>query len=328
MASGRKGTFGRKIKPGRGGLNRREACVRALLVYNPNATTTTPAVIDAIVETLSAELKLEVEATKRRGHAGYLAAGAVHEGYDVVIALGGDGTLNEVVQGVARTPVRVAVLPGGHTNVFARMIGLPNNPVRASQDVLRSLSEGRERRISLGVANDRYFVFCAGFGYDAEVVRMVEARPRMKHTLRYATFLWCGLLAKMGGHADRGRVTMHTDGTAPANGLRSVVCCNADPYTFLGPLPARLCPQARLERGLDLTALTSAGYVDLLRIARRALTSNRVAELPEVKTWHDREGYTLSSEHPLALQVDGEFIGHVDRVEMRMAEHALTVVSL
>lgn len=300
--------------------------MRALLVYNPNATTTTPSVIGAITAALSAELKLEVEATERRGHAGHLAAGAVHEGYDVVIALGGDGTLNEIVQGVASTPTRVAVLPGGHTNVFARMIGLSKDPVKASHEVLRGLREGRERRISLGIANNRFFVFCAGYGYDAEVVRMVEGRPRMKRMLRYATFLWCGLLAKVGGRADAGQVTIQTGDEVPANGLRSAVCCNADPYTFLGPLPARLCPQARIDGRLDLTALTRAGYVDLLRVARRALTTDRVTELPQIRTWHDREGYTLSSVLPLPLQVDGEFVGEVESVELRMAERALTVV--
>jgi diacylglycerol kinase family enzyme len=122
-------------------------------------------------------------------------------------------------------------------------------------------------------------------------------------------------------------VTLHTAGEAAVDGLRTAVCCNADPYTFLGPMPARLCPKASLDGGLDVTALTRTGYVDLLRVARRALTTDRVAELPQVRTWHDRSGYTLSSSRPLPLQVDGEFVGETRSVELRRAERALTVVT-
>ena len=142
--------------------------MRALLLYNPAATTTTARARDAIAQTLAERVKLEVAPTKRRDHASFLAAGAADEGFDVVVVLGGDGTLNEVVQGVAHSQVRLAVVPGGSTNVYARSLGLPNDPVQASHEVVRLLAADHHRRVPLGEANERYFTFAAGFGLDAD----------------------------------------------------------------------------------------------------------------------------------------------------------------
>jgi diacylglycerol kinase family enzyme len=301
--------------------------LRALLVYNPSATTTNGGVLRAITASLSAELKLDVESTQYRDHAGTLAAAAVREGYDVLVALGGDGTLNEVVQSLALTPVKLALLPGGSANVFARTLGLGSDPVAATQALLHRLREGQERTVNLGTANDRLFTFCAGWGYDAEVVRMVDERPRRKRTMRQATFLWCGALAQLAGRAAWRGVTLTTGGDPPLGGLSNVICCNTDPYTYLGPLPGRLCPAARLEGGLDVTALTRARLADLVRLATAALTSDRVPALPYVRTWHDRSRYALTSDRPLPLQVDGEFVGHTDELVLRAVPRALTVIA-
>lgn len=300
--------------------------MRGLLVYNPNATTTNAAVTDVIARALSAELKLEVEATKRRDHAGYLAAGAVHEGFDVVVALGGDGTLNEVVQGVAKTSTKLALIPGGSTNVFARSLGLPDDAVEATSIVCRKLRDGEDRTVSLGMANGRYFTFCAGWGLDAEIVRMVERRAMLKRTVRQATFLWCGLLAYLGGGA-RGDITVRADGDDPVTGLRTVVCCNADPYTYLGARPGRMCPEADLAGALDVTGLTRARFHDLARVTWTALTSDEVPDLPRVRTWHDRARYTLDAAEALPLHVDGELLGVVPSLTLTSVPEALTVVA-
>lgn len=301
--------------------------MRALLLYNPNATTTTPAVLESITAALSAELKLDAEATKRANHAGYLAAGAVDEGYDVVVVLGGDGTLNEVIQGLARTPVKLGLLPGGSTNVFARILGIPRDPVAATTELLRRLRAGEERTVNLGMANERFFAFCAGWGYDAEVVRMVEQRRRMKRRLRQATFLWCGTLALLRGRASATGVRLVTGDLPAVEGLGTTVCCNADPYTYLGPLPSRMCPDAELETGLDVTCLTRGRVPDLVRLAATALTSDRVPDLPFTAAWHDRARYELTSTEPLALHVDGEVAGEFDRLVLRSVPRALTVVA-
>lgn len=300
--------------------------MRALLVHNPTATTTTPGVTDVISRALAADLKLEVEATKRRDHAGYLAAGAVHEGYDVVIALGGDGTVNEVVQGIAGTPVRLAVIPGGSTNVFARILGLPRDPVEATAVVLQKLRAGEDRRVTLGLANGRWFTFCAGWGYDAEVVRQVERRALMKRTVRQAAFLWAGWLAWATGRSQAERIALRA-GEERADGLVQVLCCNANPYTYLGSRPSQMCPDAALDLGLDVTALTSAGFWELARLARTALTTGNVPRLPFVRSWHDRDGYDATATGPLPLHVDGELIGDTATLRLRAVRRALAVVA-
>lgn len=301
--------------------------MRALLLYNPSATTTRPAVTDVIAHALSAELKLDVVQTKRRDHAMYLAAGAVHEGYEVIVALGGDGTVNEVLQGIAGTPVKLAMLPGGSTNVWARTLGLPNDAIEATSVVLERLRERRERTVALGWANDRYFGVNCGFGFDAEVVRYVEARHRLKRTVRQASFLYCALLAYASGYARRaGDITVRVNGDEPVIDLRSVVCCNSNPYTFLGPYPAQVCPGAHLEAGLDLTGIGRLGPVALGRVARTALSSPDVGRLGTTRLWHDQPVYELEASSPLPLQVDGDFVGQTRTVHLRSVPRALTLV--
>lgn len=325
--------------------------MRVLLLFNPNATRTGLAVAQQVADRLGPVLKVDVEATKRRDHASYLAAGAAHEGYEVVAVLGGDGTLNEVVQGLVGTDVRLAVLPGGSTNVFARTLGLPNDVMAATDLTRERLLEHRDRRIGLGLANGRYFTFSAGYGYDAEVVRMVEERARLKRAVRQATFLWCGVMASVrttagaaevhlqvdrgeaGGQAapDEGRsrlgqVRLVSD-RGELGGLVSAVCCSSDPYTYLGPLAARLLPGASPEGGLDLLGLTSVRLPGMLRLLRRALLNRPVTKLPHIRTWHDADRYELRSERPLPWHVDGDYVGTADALRLRRVPDALTVVA-
>ena len=306
--------------------------MRALLLYNPNATTTTSRVTDAIAAALSGELKLDVEATKRRDHASFLAAGAVHEGYEVVLALGGDGTVNEVMQGLAGTDVALGIIPGGSTNVWARSLGLPNDALEATAVLLEKLRNRESRRINLGTANGRYFGVNAGFGYDAEVVRYVERRYRLKRAVRQASFVYSGVLAYQGGAGghhrwSKTRITLTVDGSEVVNNIRSAVCCNTNPYTYLRSWPAQMCPEASLDGGLDLTALLRLGLPSLLRLIRVTLSSPDVGELRSARLWHDRDSFVLTSQTPLALQVDGDYIGETTRVELRTVPRALSLVA-
>lgn len=302
--------------------------MRALLLYNPSATTTTPAVTDIIARALASQLKLEVVATKRRNHAGFLAAGAADEDYELVVVLGGDGTANEVIQGIAKTRVKLAVIPGGSTNVLARSLGLPNDPIEATNVVLRKLAAGTERRVNLGLANERYFAFNAGFGFDAAVVRLVERRARLKRTVRQATFLWCGVLAYLGGY-DRRRtnITVHVPGEEPTSGFRSVVCCNARPYTYLGPWPADLCPVASIDGGLALTGVRKLGLPALLRITYTSLRGSAIGELRLVRLWEDHDALELHADRPLPVQVDGDYVGEPTRLALRSVPDALSIIA-
>jgi diacylglycerol kinase family enzyme len=279
-----------------------------------------------IASALAKDLKLDVEATKRRDHAGFLAAGAMHEGYETVFALGGDGTVNEILQGIAGTDVRLGIIPGGSTNVWARNLGLPNDPVEATGRLLGALRARTERTVNLGRVNGRWFGVNAGFGYDAEVVRFVERRHRLKRTVRQASFLYCGFLAYAHGYDRKTAIRLTLDEREPAVILSSAVVCNGNPYTYLGPRPVQLCPQASMDLGLDLLGLTSLSFPKMARFVRTSLTSVNVGQLGFARIWHDRPSYTLASDTPVPLQVDGDFIGAYTRVDIEQVERAITVI--
>lgn len=302
--------------------------MRALLLYNPTATTTNAAVIDVITGALRDALDLEAVPTKRRNHAGFLAAGAADEGYEVVIVLGGDGTVNEVVQGIATTDVALAIIPGGSTNVLARSLGLPNDPIAATTAILRRLDNGGPRLVNLGLANDRYFTFHAGFGFDAEVVRQVERRYTLKRTVRQASFVWCAFLAFVGARSTRrARIQVRTPHNPLLAEQRWVVCANARPYTYLGARAADLCPVADIERDLGITALSKLSANALLRTTRAALTSSNIARLRFVDVLSDLPEVICKADRPLPLQLDGDYVGETTAVEFRTARDALRVVA-
>ncbi|GAA2812399.1 diacylglycerol/lipid kinase family protein [Nonomuraea dietziae] len=161
--------------------------MRAMLLVNPKATTTNRRTRDVLIRALGAAVDLTVEETRYRGHAAALARTAHAKGYDTVAVLGGDGTVNETVNGLLNAGGRaerpaLIVIPGGSANVFARALGLPNDPIEATGATLEALREDRRRSVGLGQAlwegESRYFTFCAGMGYDAEVIRAVEGPAR------------------------------------------------------------------------------------------------------------------------------------------------------
>lgn len=302
--------------------------MRALLLYNPTATTTSPAVIDVITRALDGALELEAVPTKRRNHAGFLGAGAAAEGYEVVIVLGGDGTVNEVVQGIATTDVALAIIPGGSTNVLARSLGLPNEPIAATTAILRRLADDGVRTVNLGLANDRYFTFHAGFGFDADVVHRVEQRYHLKRTARQASFIWCVLQAVAASSpARRARIRVRTEDNPLLSEQRWVVCANARPYTYLGHRAADLCPVADISADLALTALSRLSATAILRVARTALTSDDVGRLRFVDLLSDLPEVLCEADRPLPLQLDGDYIGETDRVVFHSVRDALRVVA-
>jgi diacylglycerol kinase family enzyme len=301
--------------------------VRALLLYNPTATTTTTAMTDVICRALASELDVEAVPTKRRNHAGFLAAGAADEGYDVVVVLGGDGTVNEVVQGIATTDVALAVIPGGSTNVLARSLGLPNDAIAATGMILRKLADKEIRRVNLGTANGRYFTFHAGFGFDAEVVRRVEQRYLLKRTVRQASFVWCSLVAHALSPAVReASIIVRTGDEQLVADQRWVVCANTRPYTYLGDRPAELCPVAGMDQDLALVGLSKLSVSSLLRVARTALTSQNIGQHRFVELLADLPEIVCTADRPLPLQLDGDYVGEASSVVFETARDALAVV--
>lgn len=301
--------------------------MRALLVFNPHATTTDDGVRDVVTSALASQVELEVQATKQRGHAIHLAAGAVHEGFDIVFALGGDGTANEVMQGLAGTHVAMGHIPGGGTNVLARALGYPNDTVAATSVLLDKLRTGRRRRISLGRAADRYFGFQGGFGFDAAVVRLVERRPRMKARLRQLAFVECAFEQWFRTLDDRGEVHVRFDDGTEVGPYRVSIVGNADPYTYLGSRPMRVTPQASFDTGLDLVGVRPLSTLAILGVVLRVFTTAGHVDRDVVDHLHDLRAFTLFSAHPQPLMVDGDFAGEHREVRFEAVPDALTVIA-
>ncbi len=305
--------------------------MRALLVVNPKATTTSGEVCDVLARALGDELKVDVVRTEARDHATALAADAVRDGLDIVVALGGDGTVNEVVNGLlvdgpkAGLPA-LAVIPGGSANVFARALGLPNNPVEATSRLLEGVRGARRRTIGLGKANERYFTFCAGLGMDAEAVRLVEGQRSGGKAATPTLFIREGL-RQFFLKTDRASLPLTV---TPLHGsperLALALVCNSDPWTYMGNRPVRPCPEAGFELGLDLFGLRSLATLGTLRHLRQILVSQPRPRGRAVYALHDQEGFTITSDRPAALQLDGDDLGNRSEVVFRSTPRALEVV--
>lgn len=305
--------------------------MRALLVVNPKATTTSARSRDVLVRALRSEVSLELEYTQRRGHAAELARQAVKEGMDVVVTLGGDGTINEVVNGLltdgpSEAVPALAVVPGGSTNVFAGALGLPRDWAEGTSVILEALRERRTRTIGLGRANQRWFTFCAGMGFDAEVIRRVE-RARSQGRISTPALYLREALAQFATTRDRRHppMTLHRPGAEPITGLAAIIVQNTSPWTYLGNRPINPSPGASFDLGLDAVAQRTLGISSTARTAFHLLSrtpprGRRVVRL------HDVDEFTLSSLLPQAYQLDGDYLGETDRIVFKSEPRALRVV--
>jgi diacylglycerol kinase family enzyme len=320
--------------------------MRALLVANPAATTTNRKVRDVLVRGLSSELKLDVVETTHRGHAHELAADAAADGVDVVVTLGGDGTVNEAANGLLtagpgpQVPT-LAVVPGGSTNVFARALGRSRDPVEATGEILDSLRAGRTRLVPLGSASartggegadaewtdPRWFAFAAGMGFDADVISRVEQQRALGRRSSGSLYVGASVSAFLLGH-DRRRPPMTLDqpGRPPVDGLFLVLVSNVSPWTYLGARPVNPSPEASLDTGLDVFAMGRVGVVRMLHHVRQTMAARPDARGRGVHRWHDLAEVTLSSTRPQGWQLDGDHLGTATGLRVRSVPDALRVV--
>jgi diacylglycerol kinase family enzyme len=305
--------------------------MRALLVVNPKATTTSARTRDVLSHALASEVKLDVAETTHRGHAVELAAQAAVEGLDVVVALGGDGTVNEVANGLLHAGPQpglpaLAVVPAGSTNVFARSLGMPNSAVEATSQLLEALLQNRRRRIGLAMADDRWFTFNAGLGLDAGAVRRVE-RARAKgrqatQPLYVRSAIRQYLFGDTGG---KPVLTLERDDADPLR-LAIALVCQTDPWTYLGERPVRPCPDASFETGLDVFGLTTAPIPSVMRHLRQILATGTRPRGKRVVLLHDLPSCTLVADRPLPFQLDGDDLGDRSRVALKAVPDALEVL--
>ncbi|MEV6530635.1 diacylglycerol kinase family protein [Streptomyces sp. NPDC051639] len=321
--------------------------MRALLVVNPAATTTSARTRDVLIHALASEMKLEVVTTEYRGHARDLGRQAAEgEDIELVVALGGDGTVNEVVNGLLhngpeldRLP-RLAVVPGGSTNVFARALGLPNDAVEATGALLDALRENRERTVGLGLAAgtpgtedesvpSRWFTFCAGLGFDAGVIGRVEQQRERGKRSTHALYLRQVVRQFLDEpHRRHGTITLDRPGEDPVTDLVLSIICNTSPWTFLGNRPVYASPKASFDTGLDVLGLSRMSTASAARYATQLLTSSP-ARGPHGKhalSLHDLTDFTLHSKAPLPLQMDGDHLGLRTSVTFTGVRRALRVI--
>ena len=314
---------------------------RGLLIMNPKATASSERTLEVLVGALSSELELTEEHTRYRGHAADLAAEAAAEGVDVVIAFGGDGTVNEAVTGLmayGSGPLerpRLAIVPGGSTNVFARALGLPNHAVEATGALLRMLRRSGEatRLVSLGAVRpddetqERYFTFSAGFGFDAAVVGEVE-RARAQGRKSTHTLYVRSALREYVRRTDKRNAPITAklvDGTALPE-LFMAILANTSPWTYLGSRPIVATPEAGFDTGLDLFGLTSMGTIPVWTTVGRLIASSpKLHQGRGVILRHDLPELTLVAHRPVPFQVDGDYLGPRERVTFRSVPAALRV---
>ena len=291
----------------------------------------TATVTDLAVRTLAGLVDLDVARTEYRGHARDLAAAAA---VDLVIVHGGDGSINEVVNGLmglnpADRP-RIAVIPGGGANVLARALGLPLDAAAAIRRVREAVEAGRHRTVGLGLAGDRYFTFSAGLGWDAEVVREVDRMRAQGHRESVSLFMRTMIRQYYRG-TDRRRpaLTLERDGEPPISGMFMTIVTNRSPWTYLRDRPLLPVPNPDFNSGLDLLALQGLRLTTVFSAVGEMLyVRSRPPRGRNILSVLGSESLTLRSERPIALQADGEYLGETEAVKFQFVPHALRIVAL
>ncbi|GAA1480036.1 diacylglycerol kinase family protein [Gordonia sinesedis] len=307
-----------------------------MLIVNPFATATSPAGRDALVHTLSSHFSVDVEHTTHRGHAGELGARAAAEGYDVVIVHGGDGSVNEAVNGLLGAPSvsvpgdrsrpAIAVIPGGSANVFARTLGIDPDPLLATRQIIDLVDRRRFRTIGLGHAADRWFLFNSGMGMDAVVVHAMEDKRHAGKAATPGRYLWTTVACFLRDARDPASFTVSVPGREPLTGVRFAFVSNTSPWTFLGTREIRTNPGTGFHNRLGIFAATSTRILPTLPLAARLLTQ-RDPRARHLFRDDDIDAVRFTAEQPLDVQMDGDYIGAFDDIAFGHRADVLSVVA-
>jgi diacylglycerol kinase family enzyme len=302
---------------------------RMLVIVNPYATTMSVRLKHLVVYALQGRFDVEAVDTQRPGHAIELCREAAGEGYDVVVAFGGDGTVNEVANGLAGSATALTCLPGGATNVYCRMLGIPTEVVDATEHLLRLADAWRPRPVDLGRVNDRWFTFAAGAGLDATVVERVDSHPRLKARFGPWYYAQAAVATFMEKYVVNPPRVIATAGGREMRGV-SVFVQNARPYTYFRRRPIDLSDGSSLESGsLSGAVLTRANALDVPTIAFRLLSKRaRVGGHRRVHAFDGLQGLRVRSadERPVPLQVDGDYVGEHEEAVFSVLPGGLKVL--
>jgi diacylglycerol kinase family enzyme len=304
---------------------------RMLVIVNPYATTVSDRLRNLVVYALQSRYTVEAIDTQERNHATQLTREAASEGYDVVVAFGGDGTVNEAANGLAGSDTPLTALPGGSTNVWARVLGIPNDVVDATEHLLRMADEWQPRAVDLGRVNDRHFVFSAGVGLDASVVKNVDEHPHRK--ARFGAWFY-GYTALVTFNRKYLRNPPHVRVRAAGRELRgvTVVVQNAELFTYFREHPIRVVEPAGLDRGtISVGVLKRATVAELPTLIPKLLSGNAatVMRSRQVEVLPELTVATVEAldDRPFPVQVDGDYIGDFSEVEFGVSPRGLMTVA-
>ena len=314
--------------------------MRAVLIVNPNATSTTPAGRDLLAHALESRVKLTVAHTDHRGHAIEIARDATRDGVDVLIVHGGDGTVNEVVNGIlgerdgvdadGDTPA-VGVVPGGSANVFARALGISPDPIEATNQLIDLLGEYRRsrcwRRIGLINCGERWAVFTAGMGVVGDVVAAVEAQRDKGRKVTAARYIRVSVRELLAGARKEPSLTLHLPDREPLSGVHFAFVSNSSPWTYANTRPVWSNPDTTFETGLGVFATTSMSVWANLRLARQMFSKKPKIEAKHLIRDDDLPWLRITSDTPVACQVDGDYVGPRNAMTFTAVPDALGVVS-
>jgi diacylglycerol kinase family enzyme len=309
---------------------------RMLIIVNPYATTVSDRLKNLVVYALQGRYEVEAVTTEAQDHATEIGREARDGGYDIVVAFGGDGTLNEVANGLAGTDVPVSVLPGGSTNVVARTLGIPNDVVDATEHLLSIADDFRPRKIDLGIVEGRHFVFSCGAGLDASVVERVEANPTMKARAGPYFYAYSAVAGFYRSYLRNPvRLRVEADGGRSLEGV-TALAQNSDPFTYFSKRPIRVCEGIGIDDGkLAVGVLTRARQRDQATLVSRLASGRYLARHRAVEVLGDVTEATVSSttddpeggRRRFPVQVDGDYLGEHEQVTIRVLAGALTVVA-
>ncbi|MBY6538945.1 diacylglycerol kinase family lipid kinase [Rhodococcus sp. BP-349] len=314
--------------------------MRAILIVNPNATSTTAAGRDLVAHALASRVSLSVLHTTHRGHASELATEARRAGIDLVIVHGGDGTVNEVVNGLLGVPAPtsmqsvtvgpvplLAVVPGGSANVFARSLGIAKDPVEATNQLIDLLESGSSRRIGLGHCDRTWFLFNAGLGWDADVCDAIDRGRKGGEAVTPSRYVRTAITTFFRRKRRDPHLTVETDTGEAVAGVHFAFVTNSDPWTFLDARPVRTNPGTSFDGGLGIFAMRSTKVFTTLRVVVQMLSGTSGPHSRALLRDDDVKWIRVRSAEPTGLQVDGDYLGERTEVEFASAPDALAVVA-
>jgi diacylglycerol kinase family enzyme len=300
--------------------------LRIVLVVNSFASSVTARNTVVVHRRLSRDHEVELVETNRRGHATRFAHDAARRGADVVVGFGGDGTVNEVATGIAGSDTALGALPGGSTNVFARAIGLPNDPVAAADLLAAGIDAADFRPIGLGQVNGRFFCFNTGVGYDAAVVAAVEKRASWKRWIGHPLFITAAVTTWLTGYDRRTPHFRVKTGVRTIDDGYFTIVMNTNPYTYLGNRALDLSHAATFDRGLVVLTFRTMRARTILSSLAGALRGGGVEPNALLDEQTDVEHLVIEHEAPFPYQLDGDYLGETERLEFHHVPGALKLV--